>query len=357
MATERLSLGATEAGAAAAGTARLLFIPVSGPRGMGEYAGSGAIAKEAVQRWPALQVHFALSRAAPYAPESPFPTRLLPSSPTFHTLEVRALIEELRPTIVIFDNAGRTAQLRAAVRSGARVIFISSRRRQRHKAFRFQCMALIAEHWIAYPRFLAGSLTAPERLKLALRGRPKIRYLDALLPAPDAPLAAALMRRLGLRPGEYILVVPGGGTPHPGAEDAPREIAAAALGVARHGYPTVLVGAGADGGGEGPALRTTARLPGERLARLLRQARLVISNGGDTLLQALSCRRPCIAVPIARDQQHRIDCCAEAGLVVRGKLDARSIESEALALLEGRSGCATLEQRLGGRPIRNDLDH
>ncbi len=221
--------------AAPAEAARILFIPVSGPLGMGGFARSVAIAKEAVRRWPGLQVHFALSRAAPYATEAPFPTRLLPSSPTFHTLEVRALIEELRPTIVIFDNAGRTAQLRAAVRCGARVVFVSSRRRQRHKAFRFQCMGLIDEHWIAYPRFIAGALTPVERLKLALRGRPKIRYLDALLPAADAALAETLMARFALRPEEYILVVPGGGTPHPGAENAPREIAAAALGVARHG--------------------------------------------------------------------------------------------------------------------------
>ena len=82
--------------------------------------------------------------------------------------------------MVVFDNAGRTAQLRAAHRSGARVVYISARARQRRKAFRFRWMRLIDEHWIAYPEFIAGSLTAIERLKLRLMGRPTVRYLDVI---------------------------------------------------------------------------------------------------------------------------------------------------------------------------------
>ena len=97
----------------------MLFVPVSGPRGMGEYARALALATAASRRWPALQVHFAVSRAAPYAADTPFPATLLPASPTFHTPEMRELIAAFRPTLVVFDNAGRTAQLRAAAGSGA----------------------------------------------------------------------------------------------------------------------------------------------------------------------------------------------------------------------------------------------
>src|SRR5262245_43327510 len=103
----------------------LLFIPVSGPSGMGEYARSLSIATAAAARWPQAKIHFALSREAPYAAEAPFPTTLLPSSATFHPRRVAALIEELKPDVVVFDNAGRTAQLRAARRLGARIVFIS----------------------------------------------------------------------------------------------------------------------------------------------------------------------------------------------------------------------------------------
>src|SRR5450759_676175 len=86
------------------GHARLLFIPVSGPRGMGEYARAIAIATAVAQRWPQVAIRFALSRTAAYAVATPFQAR-----------EVAALLREFKPTLVLFDNAGRTSQLRAAV--------------------------------------------------------------------------------------------------------------------------------------------------------------------------------------------------------------------------------------------------
>ena len=136
---------------------RVLFVPVSGARGMGEYARALALATAAVQRWPDMQVHFAVSAQAPYAADTPFPKTLLPSSPTFHIAGDGARSSvAFRPTLVVFDNAGRTAQLRCAVRSGARVIFVSSRSRQRRSAFRLRWMRMIDEHWIAYPEFIAG---------------------------------------------------------------------------------------------------------------------------------------------------------------------------------------------------------
>ena len=88
-------------------------MPVSGPYGMGEFARSFAIARAAQQRWSAAAIHFILSRAAPYAAGLPFPATLLPSSATFHSAAVIGLIEAWRPQVVVFDNAGRTSQLRA----------------------------------------------------------------------------------------------------------------------------------------------------------------------------------------------------------------------------------------------------
>ena len=127
------------------------------------------------------------------------PATRLPSSPTFHTPEVVALIKQLRPNIVIFDNAGRTAQLRAAQRSGARVVYISARARQRRKAFRRRWMSLIDEHWVAYPEFLSGPLSALERFKLRWMGRPLLRYLDVMLPKADTGCDARVLERLGLQ--------------------------------------------------------------------------------------------------------------------------------------------------------------
>jgi hypothetical protein len=312
------------------------------------------IATALARRVPGLEMHFALSRAAPYAAACPFPTTLLPSSATFHTREVRALIRELEPRVVVFDNAGRTLQLRAAHAAAARVVYVSSRRRQRRKAFRLRWMRLIDEHWIAYPRFIAGALDPLERLKLRLLKRPAVRFVDTLLPAPDLARSNECRARFALEAGGYVLIVPGGGSAHPGAQNAPAIVAAAARAIARRGVPTLLVGADAAADGAGPAasLRVAPRLPPAELIELIRSARLVVCNGGDTLLQVLACGLPCVAVPIAHDQAHRIERCVRAGLAVRAELSAPAIESAALAALE--RGRRADGEPLGQRPRVRD---
>ena len=337
----------------------MLFVPVSGPRGMGEYARALALATAAVQRWPQLEVHFAVSREAPYAAETPFPMTLLPSSPTFHNKEMSELIRSFRPSLVVFDNAGRTVQLRAAVHAGARVVYVSSRERQRRRAFRIRWMKMIDEHWIAYPEFIAGALTTLERVKLRLMGRPVVKYLDAVLPPRDPVLAAQMMGRFDVAFGDYVLVVPGGGTDHPGAENAPHIIAEAARRIAEQGTPTVLVGVSLSGDLDRPPshrLHVTPRLPMAQLAALMRGARLVVSNGGDTLLQAISAARLCVAVPIAGDQAHRIARCEQRGLAVGSRLDAQVLSEAALSLLGDSARHASFVTRLSRSTLTNGLD-
>ena len=147
----------------------MLFVPVSGQFGMGEYARSLSIAQALSARWPDAIIHFVLSSQARYAASCPFSCTLLPSSATFHTQAVIELLQTFQPQVVVFDNAGRTQQLRFAQRSGAKVVYISARTRQRRKAFRWRWLKLLDEHWIAYPEFIAGKLTGFERLKLCER--------------------------------------------------------------------------------------------------------------------------------------------------------------------------------------------
>ena len=337
---------------------RILFVPVSGTYGMGEYARSMAIAHAASRRWQDAAIHFVLSREAPYAADAPFPATLLTSSPTFHSKAVIELLERWRPGVVVFDNAGRTAQLRAARRLGARVVYISARPRQRRKAFRWQWMRLIDEHWIAYPEFSAGSLRFFERLKLKLVGRPVVRYLDVILPRADLGRRRAILSRAGCRAGTFVLLVPGGGTGHPGADDAVGQFTAAARTLAARGVPTVYVGptgAGADrrtsGGsaatGEAgePNWHPLGPLPQADLAELMRSARLILANGGSTLLQAIACGGACIAVPIAGDQIERTRRCVAAGVAVAAALDAAGMVQAADRLLQNEPQRAALAER------------
>jgi glycosyltransferase involved in cell wall biosynthesis len=348
---------------------RILFVPVSGTYGMGEYARSLAIARAASRRWPGAAIQFVLSRAAPYAADAPFPATLLDSSPTFHSAAVIELFETWRPDIVIFDNAGRTAQLRAARRLGARVVYISARRRQRRKAFRWHWMRLIDEHWIAYPEFIAGPLGFFEALKLKMAGRPLVRYLDVILSRADPGQRSAILSRASCGAGTFVLVVPGGGTGHPGAHDAMDHFRAAARALAARGVETVYVGPpGADGdAGAGtdaavigalrePHLHLLGPLPQTDLAELMRSARLIVTNGGSTLLQSIACGNACIAVPIAKDQIERTRRCVAAGVAAAAILDAASIVRAADELLQNEPQRAALADRAAQLELADGVD-
>jgi hypothetical protein len=346
---------------------RILFVPVSGAFGTGEYARSAAIARAAQRRWPRAEIHFVLSRHAPYAASVPFAATLLDSSATFHSGAVARLIKEFRPTLVIFDNAGRSAQLRAAHRQGARIVFISSRSRQRRKAFRWRWMRLLDEHWIAYPEAFAGELNWWERFKLKRLGRPTVRYLDVIL-SRRAPEQESLVARVGLKLGGYLLVVPGGGTGHPGADDAAAQFLEAANTLAET-ETVVFVGPtrAADAGMPSRASSVNALLPSARLrcfdslpqadlADLMSHARLIVTNGGSTLLQAIACGGACIAAPIAADQPQRIRRCVAAGVAVAAELSAASILRAAGKLLRDESARTALGRRAANLKLANGVE-
>jgi predicted glycosyltransferase len=337
-----------------------LFVPVSGPYGMGEYARSSAIARAVQQRWTGADIRFVLSSAAPYAAQAPFPATLLPSSPTFHSAAVIDLIRTWRPRVVIFDNAGRTAQLRAARRSGAHVIYISARQRQRRKAFRWRWMALIDEHWIAYPEFLAGKLGFLERFKLKVLRVPRVRYLDVIFSrAAPAAAMAAVLSRAGLEAQRFVLMVPGGGTGHRRALSATSQFLEAARELAASGVVTAFVGPADSRAAESPVdshLRHLGALPQQDLVELMRHARLIVANGGSTLLQALACGAACVAVPIARDQALRIRRCVDLGVAVEATLDARRIAAGAAALLGDERARTQMAQRAAGLELADGAD-
>jgi UDP:flavonoid glycosyltransferase YjiC (YdhE family) len=331
-------------------TARILFVPVSGPYGMGEYARSAAIARAVLARWPRAAVHFVLSARAPYAGGSPFAKTLLDSSPTFHSREVIDLMRRWRPNVAVFDNAGRTSQLRAARAFGARIVYISARARQRRKAFRLRWMRLIDEHWIAYPRFIAGELTAIERLKLKLLRRPAMRYLDVILsPAGEQHGAGR----------DYVLVIPGGGTGHPGAADATQRFADAAKRLAAEGIETRFVGptepmaAGEPGAAN---FRALGVLPQSELAALMRGARLIVTNGGSTLLQAIASGAACVAAAIAGDQRNRIRRCAELNAALEARLAAEDIAGKASFLLRDEAARASLARSAAALGLEDGIE-
>jgi UDP:flavonoid glycosyltransferase YjiC (YdhE family) len=140
-----------------------------------------------------------------------------------------------------------------------------------------------------------------------------------------------------------VLVVPGGGTGHPGADDAVGRFLLAAQELAAAGFDTVFVGRGPAAAGS--RLHVRSSLPQSELAELMRGARLIIANGGSTLLQSIACGKACIAVPIAGDQGERIRRCVRAGVAVAARLDPAVILKTAKDLLQNEADLNALAGR------------
>jgi UDP:flavonoid glycosyltransferase YjiC (YdhE family) len=88
---------------------------------------------------------------------------------------------------------------------------------------------------------------------------------------------------------------------------------------------------------------------------LLHDAELVVTGGGDTLMQALAQRKVCLAVPVAGDQPERIRLCAERGLVQPAELESGTIGRAVSALLADRPRRLAMIRALRRCGMRNEL--
>lgn len=287
-------------------------------------------------------MHFLVSREFPDAVRVPFPSTLLESSPTFNTLAVKAAIQAFRPGVVVFDNAGRTEQLRAARDAGAKVVFISSRRRQRRRAMRLRWLRLVDEHWIAWPDILAGPIGPLERLKMRVVGGAVVRFLDCVMPLEDPELAGRVLGEKGLTRGEYLLVIPGGGSGHPRMPHGPEVMLETAIRLARAGHTVVLLASTCDQDSMQALPSSLVNLPRQDItitAELIRGARLVVCNGGDTLLQSLASGIQCVAAAMVPDQITRLRRLRRAGAEFTRALEAGALVSAALQILDDPQAC------------------
>jgi UDP:flavonoid glycosyltransferase YjiC (YdhE family) len=103
-------------------------------------------------------------------------------------------------------------------------------------------------------------------------------------------------------------------------------------------------------------LRSFNSLPQTELAELMRGSRLVVTNGGSTLLQAIACGRACIAIPIAKDQPQRIARCVDAGVAVTAELAAAGIVRAAVRLLRDEPARAALARRAADLKLANGVE-
>jgi glycosyltransferase involved in cell wall biosynthesis len=313
---------------------RFLFSPVSGPGGSGELMRCLIIARELARAESAADIRFLVSRTAVFREAVEFPIIDCDASPTNSTPQVLAAIDSFRPHVMVFDNSGRTSQLRAAKRAGARLVFSSRAPKLRWKAFRIKWMRLLDEHWIVFPPFVTGGRTWFEQLKLRLFPDYTIRQFDTLFTPSEPQARAEWLARHDLCPGEYVVFAPGGrGEGHVVADPAELFIAAAGVFAAETGCNSVvLTGRNTVPATDAPNLRLLPRIGPDEVQHLLAGASMVVCNGGTTLIHTLAHGQPLVAVPLAGDQHRRIRRAVKLGVAVSAERKPTAIAAAAAAL-------------------------
>jgi hypothetical protein len=340
---------------------RVVFVPVSGPHGSGELMRCLILARELRRTDPAIDIHFLVSRDAVFREGVDFPIHDCDDSPTRSTPQVIAALRELRPAVVVFDNAGRTPQLRAAKAAGARLVFSSRSPRLRWKAFRVSWLRLLDEHWIVFPQFVTGGLSSLERFKLRFAPGYAVRHLDTLFTPSDPLVRTHWLAAQGLRERGYALFVPGGRGEQQRASVDPADLfIAAAAQYARDTGETAVVLTGraepAAPVGAPATLQLLPRVRPEEVQHLLAGASRVVSNGGTTLVHALAHGQEIVCVPLAADQSRRIRRAARLGVVVPARPEAGEIARATRELAADLARARRIRERVAALGLVNGVD-
>jgi hypothetical protein len=317
--------------------ARILFVPVSGPTGIGEYQRSLFFAEKLLDRHPGWDVRIVVAEDAPFVDDVPLPALRTTRSPTEVPDELDRILDRFRPDVVVFDSAGRRRNLRHAKSLGARTVFVSTHARKRWKAFRVSRLRHTDEHWIARPELVAGGVTPLERLKLRWLGKPDPLFLGPVFPEPVTPAHAPSP--------PYFVCCPGGGGNQVLGRQSGAVFADAAVATAGELGMTGVVVTGANYTGSLPEAESVVAhrgLPGAELAGLIASAAFGMVGGGDLLQQAIAMHTPCVTAPAAPDQPGRIAAfdrvrlCVSSPLETLAETTTESFRSGALDRLRER---------------------
>lgn len=317
------------------------------------------IAQASKQRWPAARIRFIINRDAPYAGNVPFETHLINRSPTLAGEAVNKILSSDPPDLAVFDNAGRMAHLRHARELGTKIVYISSRPKQRWRAFRPRALRLLDQHWIGFPEFIDGGLRPWERIKLRLVGDVDVVFLQTVFPESGAIERARLRQRLGISNDNYVLFVPGGGGKKRGSgPQAPRVFVEVADQVSASTGVMCLVVSGPYYRGTvpgNPRIKLVPTVSSAEMIGLIHDARLLVINGGTTLVHGLAHGKVCVTVPLAHDQRRRIKRCKRRELVIASSLNTVDLGNSVTSILDDADRYLAIERRVRALGITNGV--
>lgn len=339
----------------------VVFVPVSGPGGSGEYYRCLAIARALRGRHPDIAIHFLVHRDARLERDPAFHYHELNASPTRATPQVVERLRTLRPSLVVFDSAGRMAQFRAARRAGARLAWISDRPGKRRKAFRLKMLPLLDLHLTATPGVRDPRPGPLERLKCRLFPRLRLHFFSGIAPPSDPARRRELLAEQGLEEGDYLVFASGGGGYHHDGRPVPEIMLAAAEQVqARTGLACVVV--------MGPQYRgdrdhhetvhLVRHLPTGDLSQLLYGARVAVIGAGSMMTaQTLSIGVSAVMVPAGgKDQPPRIADFSRRGLATAARMEADDIGAAAMELANNPTRRQQQSVAVRKAGMRNDVE-
>ncbi|MFQ6372835.1 glycosyltransferase family 9 protein [Shewanella sp. YIC-542] len=313
-----------------------LFIPVSSAQGIGEFARSVIIAEGVKKRWPHADIHFILSREAPYRDDCPFTTHLVNQSPTKETSAVNALIQSLQPDVVVFDASGRAQQLACAKKCGAKVVFISQHRKKRARGLKISRARHTDLHWVVQPDYVMAPVSLWQQCKLKALHLPKPQNIGVIYATPEQAVIERVLQRHHLTAQQYFIVNAGSGGHLLGKQLAADVFAQVAQAVHQLTQLPVIFIYGANYPGETvtlPGVETLDTLKNDEFIALLQNARGAVLSGGGTVLQAIAMQVPTLAVAVAKDQADRIAACEKHGLILTAPAEADAMVEKLTRLI------------------------
>jgi hypothetical protein len=332
--------------------ARVLWIPVSGGAGVGEYERCLLLANALGARRPDIKQRFVIAARAPYAARVPFESVRVADSTTRANTEVAAAITEFAPHLVIFDGGGRVRQLAAARAQGAHTLVIGSRESAVRRSLGLRRARRI-DRLIVIGTDARRAVQAPfARALRRLFGAPAPLLLDSVF-EPPLPMRAVLERH-GLERDRFVLLCAGGGAePLAGATSGEVYAEVAAQLADRGEERVVCVGRTPS---RSARVRALDWVPNGELMTLIEGARLSVLAGGSLLTQAVTLGAPVVAAALKPEQQVRVAALAEAGAIVRVEPDRTALTARAVALLDDASARAALARHAQALGWRNGLD-
>ncbi len=282
----------------------VVFIPVSGPSGAGEYYRCAAVAEALLALSPGQPIHFILNAEASVHRDERFIYHTTPGTPTHHSDQVIDHLRDLEPAAVVFDSSMRTRQLAAARSTGAVVVAVVSRTSKRRRLLQPLKLRHVDSVWVVgAPRAHQRTRGIERLLTLGWKGR--ISFGGTVLPPPQEAELPTTLEDNG-----YVLVAPGGGGGVVNGQRADQFFSEVALTLARDNELPVLFVPGPLSQAELPAngkLTSIRSLSPGGLRAAISRARLCVVGGGSILGQGLALGKPCISVPAGgRDQPRRI---------------------------------------------------